>query len=138
MNQLFLLINPDHLCMVIQSRFTPFTFIINHSSYLISPLSLFLSLSLSLSERDRERERENLIAMHCFVLSFNQIFVFVRFFKIIGGWVKHFCWYDNIWLDVCVKYFYTNSAYKLYIYKLPVFEVQDISINFARVRLTLR
>ena len=31
----------------------------------------------------------------------------------MDDWVKYFCWYDNIWLDVYVKYFYNDNASKL-------------------------
>ena len=34
-------------------------------------------------------------------------------FKVLCSWVKHFCWDDNIWLNVCVKFFYTDSPLKL-------------------------
>ena len=34
-------------------------------------------------------------------------------FKIVDDWVKHFYWYGNTWLDICVKIFYTDSTYKL-------------------------
>ena len=34
-------------------------------------------------------------------------------FKIGGGWVKHFFWCGNTWLNVCVKFVYTNSVLKL-------------------------
>ena len=32
---------------------------------------------------------------------------------LMGGWIKHFCWCSNVWLDVCVKFFYIDSASKL-------------------------
>ena len=41
------------------------------------------------------------------------MFVFIRLLKVVGGWVKHFYYYGNIWLDVYVKKFYTDSVYKL-------------------------
>ena len=34
-------------------------------------------------------------------------------FKVVSGCAKYFCWCGNIWLNVCVKLFYTDNAYKL-------------------------
>ena len=31
----------------------------------------------------------------------------------MSGWIKHFYWYDNTWLDVYVKLFYTDNTSKL-------------------------
>ena len=40
--------------------------------------------------------------------------------EVVSGYVKHFCWYNNTWLDVYIKFFYTDSTYKLNPYNIDM------------------
>ena len=44
----------------------------------------------------------------------NQLYTYIyKTFKIIDDWVKHFYWYDNTWLNICINFFYIDNIYKL-------------------------
>ena len=38
---------------------------------------------------------------------------YLMIFEIIAVRIKYFYWYDNIWLDDCVKKFYTKNILKI-------------------------
>ena len=48
------------------------------------------------------------------IQSFTSIY---KIFNIVDGWVKHFCWCDNTWLNICIKKIYIDGASKLNLIK---------------------
>ena len=56
----------------------------------------------------------------------------------MGEWVKHFWWCGNIWLNICVKKFYTDHVYKLnFIFYFEVVKVtsnKTVIKNFSELK----